>query len=351
MNRIVSWLDYLFTRQRWLIHVCFWLFILGFYVIFFGRKNNNYIQTFFFVGLLLPVTIGATYFLNYFLIPRYLMKERYGAFILYFIYVLIGSLFMAMMIAMLTFIVMAGSRAQSMSPASFDLIFLLTSLLVVVFLAVAIKMVLHWRQSREDYQKLMRDKVETELKFLKLQLNPHFLFNTLNNLYYLTTEKSDKAPGAIMALSQLLDFVIHQTKSEFIALEEEIKLVKNYIELESLRYEDRLELDVLVEGIIDSKRIGPMMLLTLVENAFKHGVMKSVGQNWIHIKVIGGDDKINISISNSFANQPNGKLGIGLQNLQSQLILLYPDRHTFMIDKSDSVFTVTLELRNSCARV
>ena len=179
MNRIANWIDYLFTRQRWLIHVFFWLCILGFYVIFFGRKNNNYVQTFFFVGLLLPVTIGATYFLNYFLVPRYLMKERYAVFLLYFVYVLIGSLFMAMMIAMLTFIVMAGSRAQAMSPASFDLIFLLTSLLVVVFLAVAIKMVLHWRQSKEDYQKLMREKVEAELKFLKLQLNPHFLFNTL----------------------------------------------------------------------------------------------------------------------------------------------------------------------------
>jgi len=347
MNRVASWIDYLFTRQRWLVHFFFWLFILLFYVVFFGRRESNYIQTFFFVGLLLPVTIGATYLLNYFLIPRYLMTERFGLFALYFIYVLIGSLFMAMMIAVLTFIVMAGSRTQAMSPASFDLVFLLTSLLVVVFLAVAIKMVLHWRQSREDYQKLMREKVEAELKFLKLQLNPHFLFNTLNNLYYLASEKSDKAPGAIMALSQLLDFVIHQTKSEFIALEDEIKLVKNYSELESLRFEDRLELDLFIDGAIENKRIGPMMLLTLIENAFKHGVMKTVGRGWIRMNVIGEEDRVSISISNSFVEQTDAKLGIGLQNLQSQLILLYPEHHTFMIDKSDSVFTVTLELRNS----
>lgn len=347
MNRVASWIDYLFTRQRWLVHFFFWLFILLFYVVFFGRRESNYIQTFFFVGLLLPVTIGATYLLNYFLIPRYLMTERFGLFALYFIYVLIGSLFMAMMIAVLTFIVMAGLRTQAMSPASFDLVFLLTSLLVVVFLAVAIKMVLHWRQSREDYQKLMREKVEAELKFLKLQLNPHFLFNTLNNLYYLASEKSDKAPGAIMALSQLLDFVIHQTKSEFIALEDEIKLVKNYSELESLRFEDRLELDLFIDGAIENKRIGPMMLLTLIENAFKHGVMKTVGRGWIRMNVIGEEDRVSISISNSFVEQTDAKLGIGLQNLQSQLILLYPEHHTFMIDKSDSVFTVTLELRNS----
>lgn len=150
-----------------------------------------------------------------------------------------------------------------------------------------------------------------------------------------------------MALSQLLDFVFHQTKSEFIALEDEIKLVKNYSELESLRFEDRLELDLFIDGAIENKRIGPMMLLTLIENAFKHGVMKTVGRGWIRMNVIGEEDRVSISISNSFVEQTDAKLGIGLQNLQSQLILLYPEHHTFMIDKSDSVFTVTLELRNS----
>lgn len=189
MKRLDSLLDYLFSRQRWVIHILFWLLILVFYVVFFGRENSNYLQTFFFVGLLMPVTIGTTYFLNYYLVPRYLMKERYGFFILYFIYTMLGSLFMEMMIAMLTFIVMAEVRIKEMSPASIDIFFLLTSLLMVVFFGVAIKMLLHWRESKEEYQKLMRDKVEAELRFLKIQLNPHFLFNTLNNLYYLTTEK------------------------------------------------------------------------------------------------------------------------------------------------------------------
>ncbi len=129
MNRLESFLDYLFSRQRWVIHVFFWLLILAFYVVFFGRKNSNYLQTFFFVGLLMPVTIGTTYFLNYYLVPRYLMKERFGFFLLYFVYTLIGSLFMEMMISMLTFIVMAEIKITDMSPASIDIFFLLTSLL------------------------------------------------------------------------------------------------------------------------------------------------------------------------------------------------------------------------------
>ena len=274
MLRTHQLLDNLFNKKRWVIHVLFWVIVLFFYVVFFGRKNSAYLQTLFFVGLLMPVTIITTYFLNYYLVPRYLIKERYGHFLLYFIYTLLGSLFLETMIALLTFIGIAELRIRDMSPASVDIFFLLTSLLMVAFLAVAIKMVLHWRQSKEDYQKLMRDKVEAELKFLKVQLNPHFLFNTLNNLYYLTTEKSDKAPQAILQLSEMLDYVMHASHSTFVPLQEELKQVRNYIALEMLRYEERVDIEINVEGKMETHRMGPMMLITLVENAFKHGVMK-----------------------------------------------------------------------------
>lgn len=344
MNRVGILLDYLFSRQRWLIHVLFWLLILAFYVVFFGRKNNNYLLTFFFVSLLMPVTISTTYFLNYYLVPRYLMKERYGFFLLYFIYTLIGSLFLEMMISMLTFIVMAEIKIRDMSPASIDIFFLLTSLLMVVFFGVAIKMMLHWRKSKDDYQILMCDKVETELKFLKVQLNPHFLFNTLNNLYYLTTEKSDKAPQAILQLSEMLDYVIHSSKSVFVSLEKELKQVENYIALESLRYEDRVQIDSVVTGQSENHTIGPMILITLIENAFKHGVMKSAGKSWIKMKIECSTNKLEITITNSWRNIESGN-GIGLENLRSQLNHLNPDRYSLFVntDKSGE-FSVNLVL-------
>lgn len=330
-------------RQRWIVHLFFWLFILFFYVLFFGRKNNNYIQTFFFVGLLMPVTIGASYFLNYFLVPKYLMRERYRFFLLYFIYVLIGSLCAEMMIAMLTFIVMAGLRTQAMSSASFDLIFLLTSLLMVVFLAVAIKMILHWRQSKEDYQKLMRDKVETELKFLKTQLNPHFLFNTLNNLYYLSTEKSDKAPQAILALSEILDYVLHAGKSVLVPLSKELKQVDNYIALELLRYEERVSIETKYSGDLDRHKIGPMILITLIENAFKHGVMPVAGKTWIKFQVECNESFVSISMSNSTQTQTSGS-GIGLTNLKSQLNYLYSDNFVLKVNHGNNKFMIKMEL-------
>jgi LytS/YehU family sensor histidine kinase len=321
----------------------YWLVILLLYVIFFGRKESNYLQTLFFVGLLMPITLGTTYFLNYYLVPRYLMRDRFGIFLLYLIYTLIASLFLEMMISMITFIVIAEVRIKNMSPASFDFFFLLTSLLMVVFLGVAIKMILHWRKSKEDYQKLMRDKVETELKFLKAQLNPHFLFNTLNNLYYLSTEKSDKAPQAILALSEILDYVLHAGKSVLVPLREELKQVDNYIALELLRYEDRVSIETNYSGDLDRHKIGPMILITLIENAFKHGVMPVAGKAWINFRVECKEYSVVISMSNSTQVKVSGS-GIGLANLKSQLNYLYNDNFVLTVNRESAEFLVKMEL-------
>lgn len=345
MIKVVQWIDVLFTRRRWVAHIFFWFAVLGFYAIFFGRKNNNYLQTLFFVGLLMPVTIGTTYLLNYYLLPQFLMKGRYALFFLYTLYLLLTSLFLEMMVALLTFIIMASLHIRDMSPASFDLIFLLTSLLMVVFLGAAIKLMLHWRQSKEDYQKLMLDKVEAELKFLKVQLNPHFLFNTLNNLYYLATQKSDKAPQAILQLSEILDYVLSSSKSVFVPLEKELKQVQNYIALELLRYEDRIEVNTEIIGPTEKPFIGPMIVITLIENAFKHGVTKSVGKSWIKMRVVVNPEMTEIDISNSWRGDLS-KNGIGLENLKSQLSLLYPANHSLEVYSRQNEFSVNLTLRN-----
>lgn len=344
MDRIDTLLDKFFLRHRWISHVFFWVVILAFYVLFFGRKNDNYSLILFFVGLLMPVTIGTTYFVNYALIPRYLMKARYASFGLYFTYTLLGSLFLEAVIAMITFIVMAKVSIKNMSPASIDIVFLLTSLLMVIFFASGVKMLLHWKKSREDYQKLMREKVETELKFLKTQLNPHFLFNTLNNLYFLATIKSDKAPEAILALSKVLDYVLKEGKSTFVSLERELKHLENYVALELLRYEDRVDLKIDVSGPVEKHSIGPMILITLMENAFKHGVMPVVGKSWINLSVKCDDAKVIITINNARKKSSNGH-GIGLKNLSNQLEHLYGDKFQLLLgtDHADA-FGISLTL-------
>lgn len=316
------------------------------YVIFFGRQHSNYLQTFFFVSLLLPVTIATTYFFNYFLVPRYFMREHYVLFVLYIVYTVLASLFLEMVVASITFVVIARLQLGNMSPASVDIFFLLTSLLMVVFFGVTLKLLLQWRQSSEDYQRLMNEKLEAELKFLKTQLNPHFLFNTLNNLYYLASEKSDKAPQAILALSEILDYVLQEGKALYVPIEKELKQVENYIALELLRYNDRVQIETYINGHLADKNICPMLLITLLENSFKHGVMQVAGKSWIHIQVEGGEDQIMIIIRNNCKNDTLGK-GIGLENLRSQLHHLYSNTYSFFIDNSrPNEFGVQLILPN-----
>lgn len=215
---------------------------------------------------------------------------------------------------------------------------------MVIFLAGGVKMLLHWKKSREDYQKLMREKVETELKFLKTQLNPHFLFNTLNNLYYLATVKSDKAPQAILALSKVLDYVLKEGKSTFVALDRELKHLENYVALELLRYEDRVDLKMEVTGPVEMHSIGPMILITLMENAFKHGVMPVAGKSWIKLSVNCDDTKVIIIINNARKKSSNGH-GIGLENLSNQLEHLYGDKFELLLSTDQAnAFGVSLTL-------
>ena len=185
-------LEWISSRNiKWLLHLVFWLAVLVFYTIFFGNKNENYNITFSFVVILLPVTILTTYFLNYELIPNYLFKKRYAKFFLYFIYTLIISFYIELATIVLIFVTVAELNMAEMHPSNTNPILMIAGMYVVVFLGAAVKLVNLHSTSQLEIQKLKGEKVEAELKFLKTQLHPHFLFNTLNNLYALTLEKSD----------------------------------------------------------------------------------------------------------------------------------------------------------------
>jgi LytS/YehU family sensor histidine kinase len=332
MAATVSPLETINSKNRWVVHVAFWVFVLILYSLLFAHGSNQFWHTVLFVGLLMPVTISATYLLNYFLVPTYLLRGRYASFALYFLYTLVGALFLEMWIVVLTFIVVAELNMKAMSPGSINLTFLLTSLLMIIFLGVALKMLSHWQKSKDDYNQLMRDKIEAELKFLKVQLNPHFLFNTLNNLYYLSIEKSDQTPKAILALSEMLDYVLHEGKSQLVSLSREVTQLRNYIELEKLRYGNRLVVELTTNGNLESVTIPPMMLITLVENSFKHGAMPTADNSWIKIAV-SNSDVLRVEIRNSWKRIAMGE-GIGLTNIKSQLEILFPQKHSLEIDSS-----------------
>lgn len=343
MIRLELLIDQLY-KQRWPLHVFFWTVIVFLYVLFFGRQSSNYQQTLLLVSLLMPITIGASYFLNYRLVPNYLLKGYYKKFIAYFIYTILASVYAEMLIVIFIFISLAEVKVGNMTPASIDIFFLLLALLMAVLLAGAIKLFKHWIESKERNQKLIKEKAEAELKFLKTQLHPHFLFNTLNNLYFLATQKSERTPTAILALSEILDYVLNSGKRKFVSLAEELQQVENYIALELLRYEDRVEIKSSVTGSGHTVELPPLVIISLIENAFKHDVLPNAGKASIEWRVQIGNKQLEIYVSNSCKNRGDQR-GIGLDNLRNQLDLLYGDAYSLSSkDQEADMFTVTLTL-------
>jgi LytS/YehU family sensor histidine kinase len=212
------------------------------------------------------------------------------------------------------------------------------------------------RHLREDsilHQKLDNDRLkallklkEAELQLLKGQIYPHFLFNTLNNLYSLALEKSDKTPDLIIRLADMLSYIIYDGSSEKVPLSKEIEFIKSYIELQKVRYE-ACNITLNINCDTSNKFIAPMILHTFIDNSFKHGADKDSGTPWIEITLTTNDGVLHLSVVNSIketAKDTPGKSGIGIANAKKRLELLYLGRHELLIDKSETMFSINLRL-------
>ena len=184
---------------------------------------------------------------------------------------------------------------------------------------------------------------------MKSQIHPHFLFNTLNNLYALTLKKSDKAPETVLKLSELLDFMLYDCNASKINLDKELQLVKSYIDLEELRYNDNLSIQFDVAGETSKTEIAPLLILPFIENCFKHGISEQTDKSWIKISVNVNDNSIKLLAENSRSARSHEdikgyKEGIGFENVKRRLQLLYPGKHKLEIKKDNQVHSVKLEI-------
>jgi LytS/YehU family sensor histidine kinase len=198
---------------------------------------------------------------------------------------------------------------------------------------------------KEKEKNLIRDKLETELKFLRNQTNPHFLFNTLNNIYALARKRSDETADVVMKLSKLLRFMLYETKNEQIRISDEIKVLDDYIELEKLRYNDRLTISFIREIDNENEQIAPLLLIPFVENAFKHGASESRFESFINLEMTLDNGILEFYIENT--KEQNGKKlydeNIGLTNVRRQLELLYKE-HEVSIECEAAIFKVFLKI-------
>jgi LytS/YehU family sensor histidine kinase len=219
------------------------------------------------------------------------------------------------------------------------------SVFSIIFFGV-IKHIYDHIKLKQATQQLRIEKQEAELNYLKSQTNPHFLFNTLNNIYSLSRDKSDLAPESILRLSKILRFMLYETGGAFIAIEQELKIISDYIALEKLRYDDSLQVNFNYD-IEDMKQaLPPLLLIPLVENAFKHGVSETRNQPFIDIHLSVNKRQLTFFVKNSAeanAAEPAVKENIGLSNLRRQLELLYTD-YNLSVQQNNSIFTAALKI-------
>ncbi|WP_047546791.1 sensor histidine kinase [Psychroserpens sp. Hel_I_66] len=350
----------MFTKQiiliklgQVLLHLLFWCGVLFFFTYFFGVNDANYRDTLSFSIFLMPITIATTYVSIYKLIPDYLIKKRYWRFALYTTYTLIISLYLLMVSIFFSLIYISNFEYADMNPATKNIIFVSTAVYLVVIVVSAFKLLkLNLKQTAKT--KALETKIldaqlrlkEQELNYLKMQIHPHFLFNTLNTMYGLALKKAEQTPDMILKLSNLLDYLLYQTEKPFVLIQEEIEHLEDYIALEKMRFHDTLNVNMSIK--LDSKNatIAPMLLLPFIENSFKHGSLKNKTLT-IDIELIAVEDTVHFRINNSNTNQQSTSHGIGLENIKKRLELLYPESHNLKIKDTSQAFEVELRLKKA----
>lgn len=219
-------------------------------------------------------------------------------------------------------------------------------LIFVLGVILSIKQYRLYYRTLEKSKELLKEKLEAELKYLKNQTNPHFLFNTLNNLYALARKKSDQTPEVIMKLSKFMRFMLYESGKSKITIQEEIQVIMDYIELEKLRYNERLKIKMVTQTDDEFQSIAPLILLPFVENAFKHGASESRFETHIEINITLASQNLYFTIENSIdgvQKSPNPD-NIGLNNIKRQLELLYPEHH-LAITQTQTLFRVSLNIK------
>lgn len=299
-------------------------------------------------GVLHLVIISYT--VVYYLVPKFFVKKKYVLFTVGVLLLFIGVFGLNILYNLITkqFAHAIGTTPQQ------PYIFLRGSIIrmfgnapLICGLLLSLKTLKTWHQKQLENETLTREKANAELQLLKAQIHPHFLFNTLNNIYSFTLTKSPLASELVQKLSDMLGYMITDCDHSIVPLEKEIHLIKDYIGLEKVRYGDRLDIQMHVNGECKNKMIAPLLMIPFVENCFKHGASVMRGKQWMQLSIHVNNNVLYFNLTNSKPLHPvnsKSKNGIGLLNVKKRLALLYPDKHELIINANDGVYNVQLQI-------
>ncbi|QRR02171.1 sensor histidine kinase [Dyadobacter sandarakinus] len=356
---LIATLSARFSEKKVVRHLAFWLFILCVLTFVYGAGLPGYWFAMGIVAMFMPVHALYFYSIAYFIIPRYFNGGRYVVFfICLFLCVVLSTvafrlieifiadplIYRAVLKTDPAFIwhKLDGTPGEQFARPTY-LISAFEQTNIFVWIALSVKFFKMWFERKQAA-------TEAELNFLKGQLHPHFLFNTLNNLYALTLNQSPQSPAVVMGLAEILRYMLYEANTGVVSLERDIRIVESYIALEKIRYDERLDITFSIHGSLSEHRIVPLLILPLVENAFKHGASEQVGQAWINMDLRVKDQLLKFKISNSRPELPAHPdlrphhVSIGLANVRKRLEILYPQAHQLRIFEEPEVFAVILEI-------
>lgn len=315
------------------IHLFLWIGFVGIMVLIFFLQHGR-IHFSLFDKLLFGICI---FYFNYsLLIPLFLFQKKAVAYII----------FSVLFIAFIIIIPAALDNREFLRHFSrMRFIFRIFMYLFFFVAAIALRSYEKWLQNEKQEQEIKAERAKTELHYLKNQINPHFLFNSLNNIYALTVKKSDKTSEAIIRLSELMRYMLYQSDSKYTDLTREIAYIEDYIALQRLRITEPKSIEFKVSGKPEGKKISPLLLIAFIENAFKFGTAASL-QNPIKIVLKVTEQNVHFYCENPVVQytKVDKDNGIGLENVRERLRLLYPNQHRLSIYEKDNKYCVTLTL-------
>ncbi|GJM32276.1 MAG: histidine kinase [Saprospiraceae bacterium] len=332
---------YSLLTNRMVYHILFWLVILVFLTIVEGSNKGflftlgNELINVFFYGLIV-------YFNLFYLIPNYLTTNR---FLTYCGLLILATLIITPLKSIVFYFKMPEVRAELVEYQYLHFLFTF----LIAGASTIIKIVTDWVKHTRERQELQTRTMQSELRFLKSQINPHFLFNTLNNLYALTLKKSDKAPEIVIKLSEMMRYMLYECNEKRVLLSKEVNYIRNYLDLESLRQGKNVAINFEVIGHVSNQKIAPLMFIPFLENSFKHGLNNQISQGFVNITLTASQKEVQFVIENSKSEtipiQDHRRSGgIGLVNIHRRLNLLYPERYDLKINDNPNTYAVSLRL-------
>lgn len=346
-GKIIISKTYQFFSQRAVYHTLSWLAYLLMFT-FVQSSSGPYSYGFYFSNELIKIAFYAAgvYFNIFYLIPNYLSNKK---FLIYCVLLVLSTIILTPL--QLFFLSIKASQYPDYQLALLQnqpWLFILTFL--VVSASTIFKIVSDWARHQRERKELQTESMQSELRFLRSQINPHFLFNTLNNLYALTLKKSDKAPEIVLKLSEMMRYMLYECNERRVFLSKEVNYIRNYLDLERLRQGRNMDISFEVHGNVSNQKIAPLMFIPFLENSFKHGASNHLAEGgYVHIKLDIEENRVHLFIENSKPEIPvrhTGKKsgGIGLVNVKRRLKLLYPEQYKLKIEAQPNSYRVDLIL-------